>query len=79
MFNLGRDYMPVAKLYRSDKPGAASAELVVMRRGSDEALQGQVQQALLEMAAFPGARRSRNPGRPIRATMVERTKQSSLP
>jgi ABC-type phosphate/phosphonate transport system substrate-binding protein len=49
MLNLGRDYMPVAKLYRTDKPGPESAELVVMRSGHDEALQAKIQQVLLEL------------------------------
>ena len=47
--NLGRDYQPLVKLLRSDKPGEESAELVIMRRGQNQELQGPLQQTLLVM------------------------------
>ncbi len=47
---LGRDYLPVAKLLRTDKPGLESAALVVMRRGQNEEIQARLQGALLNMA-----------------------------
>jgi hypothetical protein len=48
--NLGRDYQPLVKLLRSDKPGEESAELVIMRRGQIQELLGPLQQTLLVMA-----------------------------
>jgi len=47
--NLGRDYQPLVKLLRSDKLGEESAELVIMRRGQNQELQGPLQQTLLVM------------------------------
>ena len=47
--NLGRDYQPLVKLLRSDKPGEESAELVIMRRGQNQELLGPLQQTLLVM------------------------------
>jgi hypothetical protein len=46
---LGRDYVPIVKLFRSDRPGMDSAELVVMRRGQNEDIQDRLQRVLLDM------------------------------
>ena len=46
---LGRDYLPVAKLFRADQPGIDATALVVMRRGQNEELQVPMQRVLLEM------------------------------
>ena len=48
--NLGRDYQPVAILFRTVKTGVESAELVVIRRGQTEAMRAQLQRAFLDMA-----------------------------
>ncbi len=48
--NLGRDYQPVARLFRTDKMGVESAELVVIRRGQTEEVRAQLQRAFLDMA-----------------------------
>ncbi|GEM_PF-6404013 len=48
--NLGRDYQPVVKLFRTDRPGEESAELVVVRRGQAEEVQTQLQRVFLDMA-----------------------------
>ena len=51
--NLGRDYQPIVKLFRTDKPGAESAELVVLRRGQTEEVRLQLQRVFLNMAQTP--------------------------
>jgi hypothetical protein len=48
--NLGRDYQPVAILFRTVKTGVESAELVVIRRGQTEEVREQLQRAFLDMA-----------------------------
>ena len=48
--NLGRDYQPVAILFRTVKTGVESAELVVIRRGQTEEVRAQLQRVFLDMA-----------------------------
>ncbi|NOR50045.1 MAG: hypothetical protein GQ530_03295 [Desulfuromonadales bacterium] len=48
--NLGRDYQPVAILFRTVKTGLESAELVVIRRGQTEEVRAQLQRVFLDMA-----------------------------
>ncbi len=47
--NLGNEYLAVAKLLRTDKSGAESVELFVMRHGQNEEMQAPLQGALLNM------------------------------
>jgi hypothetical protein len=46
---LGRDYLPIVKFMRSDKPGEDSAELFVMRRGQNPELLAMLQSSLMKV------------------------------
>jgi hypothetical protein len=47
--NLGNDYLPIAKFFRTDQSGMESVELVVMRHGQNKEMQAPLQRALLDM------------------------------
>jgi hypothetical protein len=47
--SLGRDYLPLVKLFRSDKPGEDSAGEIIFRRGQSEEMQTLLQKVLLAL------------------------------
>jgi ABC-type phosphate/phosphonate transport system substrate-binding protein len=47
--NLGRDYLPITEVIRTDRPGMDPAGLVVVPRGQNEEMIAQLQRVLVEM------------------------------